>query len=183
MALPPPAPEIAPERLRRAFATFATGIAVIGARGADGALVGMTVNSFASVSLSPPLVMFCPARSLGAFEVYRTARHFSASVLRQDSGAVSERFARAGTGKWQGVKHRLGAGGAPLLEGALATFECEVESRHAAGDHLIVVGRVRALEVAGNDEPLVFFRSHYRELAPLGGVEAAREPAFLAWGL
>ncbi len=183
MAAPRPAREPAAQRLRQAFATFATGITVIGARSDDGALVGMTVNSFGSVSLAPPLVMFCPARSLGAFEVYRTARHFSASVLRGDSRVVSERFARTGTGKWQGVKFRLGGTGVPLLEGALATFECEVESRHDAGDHLIVVGRVLALETAGDDEPLVFFRSHYRELAPLGGAEAASAPAFLAWGL
>jgi flavin reductase (DIM6/NTAB) family NADH-FMN oxidoreductase RutF len=169
--------------LRRAFGTFATGVAVIGARGADGALAGMTVNSFASVSLAPPLVMFCPARSLGAFEVYRSAGHFSASVLRQDSLAVSERFARAGAGKWQGVKHRLGATGVPLLEGALATLECEVEARHDAGDHLIVVGRVLALEVAERAEPLVFFRSHYRELAPLVALDAASTPAFHGWGL
>jgi flavin reductase (DIM6/NTAB) family NADH-FMN oxidoreductase RutF len=176
------APALAARELRRAFGTFATGVAVIGVRGADGALVGMTVNSFASVSLAPPLVMFCPGRSLGAFEVYRSASHFSASVLRQDGLAVSERFAHAGAAKWQGVKHRIGVTGVPLLEGALAALECEVEARHDAGDHLIVVGRVLALEVAERAEPLVFFRSHYRELAPLGALDAAGTPAFHGWG-
>jgi flavin reductase (DIM6/NTAB) family NADH-FMN oxidoreductase RutF len=176
-------PDLTPQQLRRAYGGFASGVAVIGVRAADGALVGMTVNSFASVSVAPPLVMFCPARSLGAFEVYRTARHFSASVLRRDSLPVSERFARAGAGKWQGVKHRLGATGVPLLEGALATFECEVEARHDAGDHLIVVGRVLALELAERAEPLVFFRSHYRELAPIGATDADSTPAFHGWGL
>lgn len=174
---------LTPQRLRQAFGAYATGIAVIGARAADGSLVGTTVNSFSSVSLSPPLVMFCPARSLGAFDVYQTAGHFSASVLRRDGRAVSERFARTGTGKWQGVKHRIGETGVPLLEGALATFECEVEARHEAGDHLLVLGRVLRLEVPEEADPLVFFRSHYRELAPLGGAEAASAPAFLAWGL
>ena len=175
---------LTPQRLRQAFGTFATGIAVIGARAADGSLVGTTVNSFSSVSLSPPLVMFCPARSLGAFDVYNTARHFSANVLRRDGRAVSERFARTGTGKWQGVKFRLGETGVPLLEGAIANFECEVEARHEAGDHLIVVGRVLKLHCAEHDEPLIFFRSHYRHLAPLSGAEdAAGEPAFLVWGL
>jgi flavin reductase (DIM6/NTAB) family NADH-FMN oxidoreductase RutF len=172
--------DLTPQRLRQAFGTFATGITVIGARANDGSLIGTTVSSFSSVSLSPPLVMFCPARSLGAFDVYNTARHFSASVLRRDGRAVSERFARSGTGKWQGVKHRIGATGVPLLEGALATFECEVETRHDAGDHLIVVGRVLRLEVPEEADPLVFFRSHYRELAPLGGADYA---TFLEWGL
>ena len=175
-----PAEALTPQRLRQAFGAFATGIAVIGARAADGSLVGTTVNSFSSVSLEPPLVMFCPARSLGAFDVYNTARHFSASVLRRDGRAVSERFARSGTGKWQGVKHRIGESGVPLLEGALATFECEVEARHDAGDHLIVLGRVLRLEVPEEADPLLFFRSHYRELAPVGGADYA---TFLEWGL
>jgi flavin reductase (DIM6/NTAB) family NADH-FMN oxidoreductase RutF len=175
-----PAQGLTPQRLRQAFGTFATGIAVIGARAADGTLVGTTVNSFSSVSLAPPLVMFCPARALGAFDVYTTARHFSASVLRRDGRAVSERFARTGTGKWQGVKHSIGETGVPLLEGALATFECEVEARHEAGDHLLVVGRVLKLEVPEEADPLVFFRSHYRELAPVGGADYA---TFLEWGL
>jgi flavin reductase (DIM6/NTAB) family NADH-FMN oxidoreductase RutF len=171
---------LTPQRLRQAFGMFATGIAVIGARAADGSLVGTTVNSFSSVSLSPPLVMFCPARSLGAFDVYQTAGHFSASVLRRDGRAVSERFARTGTGKWQGVKHSIGETGVPLLEGALATFECEVEARHEAGDHLLVLGRVLRLEVPEEADPLVFFRSYYRELAPVGGADYA---TFLEWGL
>ena len=176
--------ELTPRLLRQAFGTFTTGIVVIGARAGDGSLVGTTVNSFASVSLDPPLVMFCPARSLGAFDVYGAATHFSASVLRRDNRAVSERFAHAGAGKWQGVKFRLGETGVPLLEGAIANFECEVEARHEAGDHLIVVGRVLKLHCAEHDEPLIFFRSHYRHLAPLSGAEdAAGEPAFLVWGL
>jgi len=175
-----PAEALTPQRLRQAFGTFATGIAVIGARAADGSFVGTTVNSFSSVSLAPPLVMFCPARSLGAFDVYSTAQHFSASVLRRDGRAVSERFARSGTGKWQGVKHRIGENGVPLIEGALATFECEVEARHDAGDHLIVLGRVLRLEVPEEADPLLFFRSHYRELAPVGGADYA---TFLEWGL
>jgi 3-hydroxy-9,10-secoandrosta-1,3,5(10)-triene-9,17-dione monooxygenase reductase component len=175
-----PAQALTPQRLRQAFGTFATGIAVIGARADDGPLVGMTVNSFGSVSLAPPLVMFCPARSARAFAVYNTTRFFSASVLRRDSRAVSERFAQAGTGKWQGVQHRIGDSGVPLLEGALATFECAVEARHDAGDHVIVLGRVLNVELPEPAEPLVFFRSHYRELTPLGATDYA---TFLEWGL
>jgi flavin reductase (DIM6/NTAB) family NADH-FMN oxidoreductase RutF len=175
-----PAQNLTPQRLRQAFGTFATGIAVVGARAVDGSLVGMTANSFSSVSLAPPLVMFCPARSARAFDVYNATRFFSASVLRRDGRAVSERFAQAGAGKWQGVKHRIGEHGVPLLEGALATFECEVEARHDAGDHLIVLGRVLSVDVPEEADPLVFFRSHYRELAPLGGADYA---TFLEWGL
>jgi len=168
--------------LRRAFGQFATGIAVIGARAPDGTLVGMTVNSFASASLEPPLVMFCPAKALEAYEVYRTVRHFSASVLSAAQQPLSERFARRGAGKWAGVPHALSESGLPLIQGALACFECETQGRFDAGDHSIVLGRVLALAIAGEGEPLVFHRSRYARLALAAGA-APETAASLAWGL
>jgi flavin reductase (DIM6/NTAB) family NADH-FMN oxidoreductase RutF len=172
----------APELLRRAFATFATGIAVIGARGADGTLAGMTANSFTSVSLAPPLVLFCPARSLSAFDVYRTTTRFSASVLPAGAEALSNHFARSGTGKWTSMGHAVGESGLPFLESALATFECETVARHDAGDHLIVVGRVVGVRLGDPGDPLVFFRSRYRELDPRAhAVQPEGEP-FPVWG-
>jgi flavin reductase (DIM6/NTAB) family NADH-FMN oxidoreductase RutF len=170
------------DQLRRAFSTFATGIAVIGARGADGTLVGMTANSFTSVSLNPPLVLFCPARSLSAFDAYRAATHFSASVLPAHAEAVANHFARSGTGKWRTVAHVVSEAGLPFLEIALAAFECETVARHDAGDHLIVVGRVVGLMLREEGEALVFFRSRYRQLDTWTPPSIPEGDPFQVWG-
>jgi flavin reductase (DIM6/NTAB) family NADH-FMN oxidoreductase RutF len=177
----PPAPT--PQLLRRAFGTFATGITVIGACSAHGGLVGMTVNSFTSVSLDPPLVLFCPGRSIAGFDVYANAVYFSVSILPQESYLISNHFANRGSDKWKTVPHWLGSTGAPLLERALATMECEVVARHEAGDHIIVLGRVLQLDLSDATEPLVFFRSRYRQLDPRtqpGYLEG--EGSFEVWG-
>jgi flavin reductase (DIM6/NTAB) family NADH-FMN oxidoreductase RutF len=175
--------EVSPELLRRAFGTFATGVTVIGARSADGRLVGMTANSFTSVSLEPPLVLFCPARSLADFDAYRTARHFSVSVLPARAEGSSNRFARTKTAKWESEPHLVGKTGAPLLPGALASFECEVVARHDGGDHLIVVGRVVRLKATETGEPLVFFRSRYRALDSQARLVApVSDPWLVVWG-
>lgn len=168
--------------LRRAFGQFATGVAIIGARAGDGTLVGMTVNSFASVSLDPPLVMYCPAQTAGAYGVYGEARYFSASVLSAAQQSLSERFARKREGKWATVAHTLGKSGVPLLDEAIACFECETQAGYDAGDHRIILGRVLALRVGQEGEALIFHRSRYARLAPAaaGSDESA---AFLAWGL
>lgn len=174
---------LTPDLLRRAFGTYATGIAVIGARSADGALVGMTANSFTSVSLSPPLVLFCPARSLSSFKTYSKATHFSASILPVGADTVSNHFARSSSGKWSTVPHSMSETGMPFLDLALACFECEVVARHDAGDHLIVVGQVLRVRLTEPEEPLVFFRSRYRQLdARTQPVEPEGEPPFSVWG-
>ncbi|TAK81401.1 MAG: flavin reductase [Betaproteobacteria bacterium] len=171
------------ELLRRAFGTYATGIAVIGARGADGTLVGMTANSFTSVSLNPPLVLFCPARTLSSFKAYSTTTHFSASILPAGAEGVSNHFARSNSGKWSAVAHGTSETGMPFLDFALACFECEVVARHDAGDHLIVLGQVLQVQLADWKEPLVFFRSRYRQLDALAQPAASEEePPFSVWG-
>jgi flavin reductase (DIM6/NTAB) family NADH-FMN oxidoreductase RutF len=173
----------APELLRRAFGAYATGIAVIGARSADGMLVGMTANSFTSVSLNPPLVLFCPARSLSSFHTYNTATHFSASILPAGAESASNHFAKAASGKWNTVPHSLSELGLPFLDFAIASFDCEVMARHEAGDHVIVIGRVLRARLSQTDEPLVFFRSRYRQLdARTQAVEPEGEPPFSVWG-
>jgi flavin reductase (DIM6/NTAB) family NADH-FMN oxidoreductase RutF len=174
---------IDPAALRRAFGTYATGVVVIGAPGPDGTPVGMTVNSFSSVSLDPPLVSFCPSRSSFAFPVYAAMRHFSVNVLAAEHRALSDRFARAsGEHKWTGVKHRIGEGGVPVLEDALAAFECEVEARFDAGDHVIVVGRVLQLAHADERAPLVFHGSRYRALGHAYDSPQTDLASLIGWG-
>jgi 3-hydroxy-9,10-secoandrosta-1,3,5(10)-triene-9,17-dione monooxygenase reductase component len=174
-----------PQSLRRAFGNYATGIAVIGARGDDGALVGMTVNSFSSVSLDPPLVLFCPARTVRAVETYASAKFFSANILSAAQKRLSDLFARQGESKWESIGHRIGDTGVPLIPDALASFECETQAVHDAGDHLLVVGRVRAVHVKESSDALIFFRSRYRALAnseSTGDLET-HQAVHLGWGL
>lgn len=174
---------ITPDLLRRAFGAYATGIAVIGARSADGALVGMTANSFTSVSLKPPLVLFCPARSLTGFNTYSAMTHFSASILPAGAEATSNHFARSSSGKWSTVPHSLSELGMPFLDLALASFDCEVAARHDGGDHLIVVGRVLTVRLSHEEDPLVFFRSRYcRVDARAGPVVPEGDTPFSVWG-
>jgi len=174
-----------PQSLRRAFGNYATGIAVIGARSEDGRLVGMTVNSFSSVSLDPPLVLYCPARTLRAVETYASAKHFSASVLGAGQQRLSDLFARQGESKWESIGHRIGENGAPLIPDALASFECETTAVHDAGDHLVVLGRVHKVHVREAADALIFFRSRYRTLAQSehGGDFETSQGVHLGWGL
>ena len=186
--------ELSPVELRRAFGSFATGIAIIATYGEEAAPVGMTVNSLSSVSLTPPLLSFCPARTGAAAALYASMRCFSVNILRERDRALSERFARGGqNNKWEGVRFSRGRCDVPLLDRALAAFECEVVSRFEAGDHLIVVGRVLALRCedvneAGQtvdeaDEPLVFFRSRYRRLVPAEEGATDYGHTALGWGI
>lgn len=171
------------QTLKRVFGSFATGVAVIGARGANGEMAGMTVNSLTSVSMDPPLVLFCPSRSLSAFGVYASAQYFSVSILPEQCEAVSNHFARSGSDKWNAIPHSVGPYGSPFLDQVLAAMECEIASRYPAGDHVIVLGRVLQLMVSAAEDPLIFFRSTYRQLDPARSSAVARDLApFEPWG-
>lgn len=165
---------------RNALGLFPTGVAVVTATSAEGEVVGVTVNSFTSVSLNPPLVLVSLARSLRSFEVFRAASAFAVNLLREDQKQISGHFARRQVDKWQGVEHRLGAVSCPILYPNLAAFECVMHAQYDGGDHLLLLGRVlrfeRDLELAAR--PLVYFRGQYRAVSddgqeavpfPLGG--------------
>lgn len=171
--------------LRKALGQFATGVTVVTTRAADGSPVGLTVNSFTSVSLDPPLVLYCPARTLRAVETYASARFFSASILGAGQKRLSDLFARQAESKWESIGHRIGETGAPLIPEALASFECENHAVHEAGDHLVVLGHVRAVHLRESADPLIFFRSRYRGLSQSehGGDLETSQAVHLGWGL
>ena len=109
-------PEIDSHSLRRAYGAFTTGVAVIGAHANDATPIGMTVNSFTTVSLVPPLISFCPSKSCFAFSVYCTMTHFSVNILQANQRSISDRFARSGQGsKWEGVRFRRANMACPSL--------------------------------------------------------------------
>ena len=170
--------------LRGAFGAYGTGVAVIGVRGSTGALAGMTVNSFVSVSLNPPLVSFSPSRRLSALNAYLDATHFAVSVLCADNQAQSSHFARPGSGKWQGMAYALAPSGAPVLADALAAFDCRQVQRVEAGDHIVLIGEVRHYLRRAGADPLLFWAGGYRRLAADASPTASGEANgyLLGWG-
>ena len=153
---------------RRALGCYPTGVAVVTALGPDGARLAVTVSSFTSVSLAPPLVSFCLDRASVWFEAFQAAGHFAVNVLREDQAHLSDDFARIEGGSWQGLDTVTWQTGCPILKDALAAFECRVHARHGAGDHVILVGEVLGIASDGDGAPLAFFRGRYRRMAGEG---------------
>jgi 3-hydroxy-9,10-secoandrosta-1,3,5(10)-triene-9,17-dione monooxygenase reductase component len=156
-----PAPSIpaqpgAARAFRDALGRFATGVAFITAM-PDGEPAGLIVNSLTSVSLSPPLVSFCPARTSLTWSRIRRTGRFGVNVLGAQHEAWAADAAPAGADRFGGLEWDLGRAGLPLLCGALAHLECEIAAEHPAGDHWITVGRVEALHLPPARDPLVFF--------------------------
>ncbi len=142
----PGAAALDPRALRDAFGAFPTGVTVVTTRAPDGALFGFTANSFTSVSLEPPLLLVCPARRLSSFAAFERCRRFAVSVLAEGQEDVSNVFAGFKGDRFAQVAWRPDAFGAPLIEGAAAAFSCETAQVVPAGDHVILLGAVRAVE-------------------------------------
>lgn len=150
---------------RDALGCYPTGVAVVTAESADRPPMGITVNSFASVSLDPPLVLWCVDRRSDRFKTFSAAQNFTVSVLDATHGGVSARLARPGAHALDGIALAATALGPPSLADALAVFECVREWAQEAGDHVILVGRVRRFAHRSKGAPLIFFRGRYGTLA------------------
>lgn len=146
--------------LRRALARFVTGVTVVTAAGPAGAPIGVTVNSFSSVSLAPPLVLWSLSERSSRRSHFLAASHFTINVLGEAQQDVSARFAGPPETRFRGVDWQPGLGGAPVLEGCLATFECAHAGQIPAGDHLLLLGRVERFQHRAG-MPLIFFASRY----------------------
>ncbi|MFP5512637.1 MAG: flavin reductase family protein [Alphaproteobacteria bacterium] len=156
---------IDPLAFRSALGCFATGIAVITTIAPDGLPLGVTVNSFSSVSLDPPLVQFCLGRAAMSFDAFNVAPHFAVNILAADQEELSNRFSRRDLQeRWAGLETTTGRGGVRLLTGCLATLECDREHLLDGGDHVIVLGRVRRLTSREDGDPLLYFRGRYARL-------------------
>lgn len=143
---------------RDALGQFATGVTLVTITSEDGPM-GFVANSFSGLSLDPPLILWSPARSSGRFAHFVRAAHFSVHILRDDAKDLIARFGRHGTG-FDGVQHTLTPEGNPVLDGALARFDCALHDTHDGGDHLIIVGRVLRCH-STNGAPLVFSQGMY----------------------
>src|ERR1700751_6194213 len=164
---PDPASELAadpspidPRDFRNALGTYATGVTIITAGGPDGKPVGITCNSFASVSLNPPLVLWSLVLYSSSLSAFQNASHFAVNVLGISQQALANRFAKSADDKFVGVEWTPGLGGAPLLAESVANFQCRSVNRYYGGDHVIFLGAVEAYSY-GRNEPLLFARGGF----------------------
>ena len=159
---------------RSALGTFATGVTVITTMTGSGAPVGFTANSFCSVSLEPPLLLFCLDRGSYSFNHFEKAGYFAVNVLTELQEDVSAHFARPSEDKWRHVGYEICSVGCPVFAEALAVFECKTHAVHEGGDHIIVVGEVVRFSHQADGDPLLYYRGRYARIAAEGD---AAQPA------
>jgi len=148
---------------RQCLGKFATGVTVVTCRDSDGNACGITANSFSSVSLEPPLVLWNIAKVSNSLQAYLDAKHFAINVLSDDQHQLSAHFAKTDHTLFQDVEYALTDDGAPTLPGTLALFECRTHAIHDCGDHYIIVGEVTGFTFRDGD-PLLFFSGGYRKI-------------------
>ncbi|AGT11304.1 flavin reductase family protein [Paracoccus aminophilus] len=152
--------------LRHALGRFATGVTVVTTAASHGP-EGLTANSFSSVSLDPPLVMWCPALASRRHDLFAGAKHWSIHVLGAEQLHISQRFTRNGPG-FDALPHEITPEGIPAISGTAARFDCETFAAHPAGDHTVVIGRVLRVTIGGpGDFPLVFAAGQFGTFNPL----------------
>ena len=151
---------------RKVLGCFATGITIITTVGRDGRPAGLTANSFTSLSLDQPLVLFCLDRKVASFESFHSNRHFAVNVLRHDQEQLSRRFATSSVDKFKELEFDTWSTGCPILKGCLAAFECDIQQVIEAGDHVIIIGEVNKIRHdADSGRPLLYYRGKYGQIA------------------
>lgn len=156
-----------PLALRRALGRFTTGVTIVTCVDGAGERVGLTANSFQSLSLEPPLVLWSLRRVSPSLAAFETAPHFAVNVLEESQIHLSRRFAAGGDDRFNEGDWSPGQHGAPVLQGCTAVFECARLSRQDAGDHVLFVGEVLSYTQSAAGAPLVYQAGHYRQLGPL----------------
>jgi flavin reductase (DIM6/NTAB) family NADH-FMN oxidoreductase RutF/pimeloyl-ACP methyl ester carboxylesterase len=150
--------------LRDAMGCFASGITIVTSRAPDGTPIGLTANSFTSVSLDPPLLLVSIANTAGSAAALKEASHFAVNVLQTGQQLASNRFAGKGEDRFAATAWRTGETGMPLLDGSLGSFECKQHAIHDGGDHFLLVGEVVRAQFEPRRDPLLYFRGKYRRL-------------------
>lgn len=160
-------PSFSQREFRASLAMFATGVTIVTARTPDGELIGLTASSFNSVSVSPPLVLWSLSHAATSMTALANSSHYAINILAADQKELAERFAGKRDGRWEGILFTEGAGGAPLLNGAAASFECFNRSRYEEGDHVIFVGEVERCHHRAGASPLLFHGGKFYTEHPL----------------
>ncbi|WP_092001689.1 flavin reductase family protein [Polaromonas sp. OV174] len=160
-------PSFSQREFRASLAMFATGVTIVTARTPEGTLIGLTANSFNSVSLNPPLVLWSLAQAAASMAALSTGSHYAINILAADQKDLAERFASKREDRWKDVLFTEGASGSPLLSGAAASFECFNRSRYEEGDHVIFVGEVERCSHRAGAAPLLFHGGKFYTEHPL----------------
>lgn len=168
MGLDGDAMTIDPRMFRDTLGCFATGVTIVTSVAPDGELLGITANSFNSVSLDPPLVLFSLHRRAFSLPAFEQAGFFAINVLRDSQKRLSNVFAKALVDKWSGVDYEIWESGCPILTDCLASFECETQATHDGGDHVIFIGKVKRMS-CNDGAPLLYYRGSYCSLAEAAG--------------
>ncbi len=155
---------INPSSLRRALGCFATGVTVVTGLGANDEKLGVTANSFNSVSLDPPLVLFSLNRRAYSMPHFEECGHFAVNVLREGQDDLADRFATPLADKWDGIRFEIWDFGCPILSDALANFECRTRYTYDGGDHVIFVGEIERMRADVDGHPLLFYGGRYQSL-------------------
>jgi len=148
------------DQFRKAMSRFASGVTVVSTKDAGGKLHGITVSSFCSVSLEPPMVLICIEKITTSHHAFEESGVFIVNILNENQSALSEKFADPLTDKFDGVDYREGLEGVPILSDALASLECRITFSYHGGDHSIFVGQVENV-TASEGDPLLYFRGQY----------------------
>ena len=155
---------ISKDEFRSAMSRFASGVTVVTAKTEDGQPSGLTVSSFASLSLEPPLVLICIDKRASIHDLLVEGRHFAVNVLGEEQEILSRRFASRDADRFSGTGYAEGVTGVPLLNDVLVAIECRIVHTYPGGDHTIVVGEVEHAAVS-DGKPLAYFRGGYAQLA------------------
>lgn len=147
---------------RNALGSFVTGITVVSIQDRDGAPIGVTMNSFNSLSLDPPMVLFSLNKASDTLLDFEAASHCVVNVLTENQQILSQKFASVGDHGLDGVPHQVCTNGCAILDDTLAAFHCQITSRHDGGDHLVHFAKVEHFEITPGKKPLVYFKGHYR---------------------
>ena len=150
-------------QLRQCLGHFATGVTVVTCVAADGTARGITANSFSSVSLDPPLLLWNIAKVSNSLQAYLGAEHFAINILSADQQSISEHFARTDHTRFNGIDYAQSSDGVPLLPGTIACLECSTHDIHDCGDHYIIIGKISRFRCNGGN-PLIFLHGAYATL-------------------
>ena len=157
-------PSFSKAEFRQALGMFATGVTIISARAPDGSLVGLTANSFNSVSLDPPLILWSLGLKARSLEQFKGCEYYAVNVLTAHQTDLAMNFSRSDGNRFEGVDYDLGFGGTPIIKGSLATFECSNRSQYEEGDHIIFVGHVQRV-TATKGQALIYQDGRFAGIA------------------
>ena len=157
----PASPSFSEREFRNALGQFATGVAVVTALAPDGSKIGLTISSFNSASLTPPLVLWSLMKTASSMPLFETLSHYAVNVMGAHQKELALQFSRKGIDRWAGVEFEMGVTGVPLIAGAVASFECRNGPHHDAGDHVILVGEVAHCQHVAGVPPLLYHGGNF----------------------